>query len=128
MSDALLLDDGSVMVPADLAGEVLRALVRDVTGRVRADGGQPSASCHALLSALYEAARRPLRPVADDGNDDAGPATLDVAGMATVAQLAEASGHSPRTLRHWAAAGRVRAQQVGRTWLIDPQSLTEGPR
>lgn len=123
---ALLLDDGSVVVPAEVAGEVLRALARHVTERARVDGGQASPACRTLLSALYEAARRPLRPVAVDGNDEAGPATLDVAGMVTVAQLAEASGQSPRTLRHWAASGRVRAHRVGRTWLIAPDSLMKG--
>jgi helix-turn-helix protein len=122
----LLLDDGSVVVPAELAGEVLRALVRDVTERVRADGGQPSAACRALLAALYEAARRPARPVADNGNGEAVPATLDVTGMVTVAQVAEASGHPPRTLRHWAATGQITARRVGRLWLVDPDSLKRG--
>jgi excisionase family DNA binding protein len=122
----LLLDDGSVVVPAVVAGEVLRALVRDVTARVRADGGEVSPACRALLSALYEASRRSASRVAVDGNDETAPATLDVTGMATVAQVAEVSGHSPRTLRHWAAHGRLTAVRVGRTWLIDPQSLRSG--
>lgn len=34
----LTLDDGSVILPPAVASDVLRALVRDLTARVRADG------------------------------------------------------------------------------------------
>jgi hypothetical protein len=112
---------GSVIVPPELAGVVLRALVRALAERVRTDGGTPSPACRVLLAELHEATRR---PVADVGNEEPPPVSLDlVTGMVTVAQLAEESGHSPRTLRHWAAGGRLVARRVGRTWLVDPDSL-----
>lgn len=111
-----------VQVPDELASEVLRALVRDLAERVRTHGGAVSPACRTLLSQLYDAART---PVADDGNDETPPATLDVSAMVTVSQLAERSGYSCRTLRHWAAGGRLRSVRAGRTWLIDPKSLTE---
>jgi hypothetical protein len=52
----LLRPDGSVTVPASVAGEVLRALVRDLTVRARADGGEVSPQARRVLYALHAAA------------------------------------------------------------------------
>jgi hypothetical protein len=120
-----------VQVPPELAGVVLRALLRDLAERVRADGGTPSATARAFLAELHAAtacrtqAVAPDLHVADDGHDPDAPAMLDVTGMLVVSQVAAASGYSCRTLRRWAANGRVAAIRAGRTWLIDPESLRE---
>ena len=42
-------------MPAAVAGEVLRALMRDLTARVRADGGEVSPAVRQLLYALHAA-------------------------------------------------------------------------
>lgn len=114
-------DAGPVSVPPALAGPLLRVLVRALVREAREDGGQVPAGIADFLRALDAAARR---PVADDGHDHE---PLDmigcVTGWASVAQLAEHTGHPPRTLCRWAAGGRVRAVRVGRTWLIDPESM-----
>jgi excisionase family DNA binding protein len=107
-----------------IAALVLRAVVRDLTDAVRLDGVSVSPRCRRLLSLLYAAARP--RELAANGKDHDPAETIEITGTVTVAQLAEQSGHSPRTLRHWAATGRVRAHRAGRTWLIDPESLKEG--
>lgn len=104
-----------------LAGPLLGYLVRHLARDARDGGAVALPGLADYLRALAEAAR----PVADSGNDEPSPATLDAAGLLTVAQLAEVSGHPPRTLRHWAACGRLTARRIGRQWLIDPTSLTE---
>jgi hypothetical protein len=71
----------------------------------------------AYLRSLAEAAGT----VADD--DESG--SLHLPAMVRVSQLAERSGYSCRTLRRWAATGRLTARRVGRTWVIDPDSLPE---
>ena len=45
----LVRGNGSVVVPASLAGEVLRIVLRDVSARIRADGGELSAGVRELL-------------------------------------------------------------------------------
>lgn len=115
-------EPGPVMVPPGLAGPLLRVLMRALAREAREDGGLVPPGIAGFLADLAAAERG---PVADDGNTDEAPDTIEGSGWSTVAQLAAYSGHPPRTLRHWAAAGRVRAHRVGRTWLIDPESLKE---
>jgi excisionase family DNA binding protein len=105
-----------------LSGPLLRYLVRHLVRDARDGGGLAHPDLAAYLRALAEADGT----VADDGHDDDDSGSLDLPVMATVAQLAERSGYSCRTLRRWAASGRLTARQVGRVWLIDPDSLTEG--
>lgn len=112
-------------VPPALARPLLRVLVRALTREAREDGGTVPPGIAPFLADLAAVADGP--PLADSGNGDDAPETIEVAGWSTVAQLAAYSGHPPRTLRHWAAAGRVRAHRVGRAWLIDPESLKERP-
>jgi excisionase family DNA binding protein len=99
----------------------MRAMEREATAN---GGGILPSGIAPFLADLAAVADGPL---ADSGNGDDVPETIEVAGWSTVAQLAAYSGHPPRTLRHWAAAGRVRAHRVGRAWLIDPESLKERP-
>lgn len=113
----------AVTVPPQLAAPLLRLLVRALVREAREDGG------HGQIPAGLEAFLRSLDAasgvLAARGKDDDVPEKIEGTGMVTVAQLSEYSGFPPRTLRHWAARGRVRAVRAGRTWLIDPESLRE---
>lgn len=108
-----------VIVPAELAGPLLPFLVRALAREVRENGALVPEGMLAFLRELRDAEG----PVADDGQTDDVPETIESAGMVTVAQLAEQSGFPSRSLRRWAASGRVRAVRVGRQWLLDPDSL-----
>jgi len=43
--------------------------------------------------------------------------------LLTVAEAAEIRGVSPRRIRKLCEDGRLKAEKVGRDWLIDPRSL-----
>ncbi|RAY13604.1 hypothetical protein DPM19_18165 [Actinomadura craniellae] len=111
-----------MVVPAALVGPLLRVLVRALAREAREGGGGviPPGIAE-FLRALHEATDPP--PVADGGNTEDPPDSIEGMAMVTVAQLAASSGFPSRTLRYWAAAGRVRAVRAGNTWLIDPESL-----
>lgn len=120
-SARLVRADGAVVVPAHVAGEVLRALVRDLTTRVRADGGEVSPAVRQLLYALHDAAQTPATtaPSSGDGTPPASPATVEL----TAHQAALLLECSPEYARRLARTGRVRARHVGPAWLIDSASL-----
>ncbi|MFE1250505.1 helix-turn-helix domain-containing protein [Streptomyces sp. NPDC058741] len=117
----LLRPDGSVMVPASVAGEVLRALVRDLVGRARADGGEVSPQARRVLYALHAAA------VQDESTGPAfAPETRARSAASvelTARQVAEILGCSAQYARSLARSGRVRARRAGPAWLIDSASL-----
>jgi hypothetical protein len=104
----LLREDGSVIVPATAAPEVLRYLRRALVDEARANGSQPSPAARALLDALYAAAH---------------PATADEAlpipaGSASVAEVAERMGCSTRWVRHLLATGQLHGRKAGGVWLV----------
>jgi excisionase family DNA binding protein len=106
------------MPPPSLAAPLLKYLVAHLVRDARDGGALVDPALAGYLRALHEVA------VADDGKDhDESDSLGDVAALVTVSQLAERSGYSCRTLRHWAASGRLAARRVGRTWLIDPDSI-----
>lgn len=110
----------SVTVPDSLAGEVLRALVRDLTTRVRATGAGLSPECQRLLFALDAADRRHTTG-STPGTPHAAPATLDWLTVAETAQRLECStGYVRRLARHH----RLTARRTTAGWLINPTSLT----
>ncbi|MES9804976.1 helix-turn-helix domain-containing protein [Streptomyces cinereoruber] len=117
----LLRADGAVVVPAEVAGEVLRALVRDLTARIRADGGEVSPAVRRLLYALHEAAQHPGTAPASSGpgTPPAAPATVEL----TAPEAAYLLECSPEYVRRLARTGRVLGRRAGRVWLIDPASL-----
>lgn len=118
---ALLQPDGSVVIPAGTAGEVLRCLVRDLTAQAREHGGQASPAARLLLSALFEAAQQDeARPSTDSSAIGTVPA-----GCVTVKQAAQHLECSPRWVRHLAGRGVIKAERAGRAWLIDRQSLDD---
>ncbi|AYF31471.1 hypothetical protein CSH63_29300 [Micromonospora tulbaghiae] len=115
----LLRPDGAVLVPGEVAGELLAAAVRDMTARARRDGLSVSPRAVVVLQALHVAAERhdtdrfanepPPRPAAKVEIDSEDAAQR----MGCTAQ------HVTRLCR----AGRITGRQVGRVWLIDRASL-----
>ena len=116
-----LRPDGSVVIPGDVAGEVLRALVRDLTARVRADGGEVSPSVRRVLYALHDATQRAEQP--EPGSDNGTPAVLPATVELTAHQAALLLECSPEYARRLARSGRVHARRAGPAWLIDSASL-----
>jgi excisionase family DNA binding protein len=126
---SLLREDGAVVVPASVAGEVLRALVRDLTARVRADGGEVSPDARRVLWALHEAAQRAVEP------RRAGPVVVESsrvrtvpAGYVTVAVAARRLECSPRWIQRLARSGRVEAVRAGPVWLVSETALEKHRR
>ncbi|WP_327430934.1 helix-turn-helix domain-containing protein [Streptomyces sp. NBC_01236] len=115
---ALLRPDGSVTVPASIAGDVLRALVRDLTTRVRADGGEVSPAVRRLLYALHTAEQQDA-PGFPTETPSVPTATVEL-GMREVAALLECS---PQYARRLAREGHLQARRAGRIWLVDPGAL-----
>ncbi|MFP8882617.1 helix-turn-helix domain-containing protein [Streptomyces mangrovi] len=120
----LLRPDGSVTVPAAVAGDVLRALVRDLTARVRADGGEVSPGVRALLYALHTAAQHADRPAASaTGTTPAPTATVT---EIPVGEAAALLGCTPEYVRRLARDGIIPARRIGaRTWAIDRAALED---
>lgn len=119
----LLRGDGSVVVPASVAADVLRRLSRDLTAEIQADGGRPSAAVYNLLWALYEAASSEDEKGTQiagtpDGSASGTPSLGGVSVEIGASELAERMGCSPEYARRLARSGRVPARRVGRTWLI----------
>lgn len=108
-------------MPPSVAGEVLRALMRDLTVRMRADGGEVSPAVRQLLYALHAAdeqhARQPAGSAA--GTPTVRPATVEL----TAQEVAELLECSPEYARRLARSGRLRARRAGPVWLVDSASL-----
>ncbi|MEU3277294.1 helix-turn-helix domain-containing protein [Streptomyces antibioticus] len=118
--------DGSVIVPATVAGEVLRALVRDLTARVRADGGELSPRVREVLYALHTAAQRAdaFDSVTAPFESAATGSTPRPSGTVCVAEAAALMGCTPRHVRALITSGRLPAERVGaRVWAIDADAL-----
>ena len=116
----LVRPDGTVLVPASVAGEVLRALMRDLTTRVRTDGGEISPAVRTLLYALHTADEKHHQPHSSDlGTPVTRPATVEL----TAQQVAGLLECSPEYVRRLARSGRLRARRAGLVWLIDLASL-----
>ncbi|MFE6742325.1 excisionase family DNA-binding protein [Streptomyces tubercidicus] len=123
----LMRADGSVIVPPGVASDVLRALVRDLTARVRTDGGELSPKVRQVFYALHTAAQRadtfdsvtaPFEPTTGSGS---APGPSDTV---CVAEAAALMGCTPRHVRALIAAGRLPAERVGaRVWAIDAAAL-----
>jgi excisionase family DNA binding protein len=126
VSGPIELADGSVVVPASLAGSVRRILVRDLAQHIRSDGGAPSVGARQLLYALARAeARHELgRGHSNDGSDSG---TTDQAGHTlelSTQQVAEAIGCSASFVRRLCRSGLLNGRRAGRrTWLVDAASL-----
>lgn len=121
----LVREDGSVVVPASLAGEVLRIVLRDLAVRVRADGGELSAGVRELLWGLHASAAEAEQQAGSvDGTLEGPPVSVEVGISDAAARL----GCSPEYARRLARRGRLSARRVGRTWLVDAAALAAGER
>jgi excisionase family DNA binding protein len=119
--DHLRRPDGSVLVPAEIAGGLLRLAVLGLRELVRRDGGAVAPELHRLLYALHEAAEAAEAPEVE-------PATTCACGSSRAGYVivAEASGLldcSPSWVRFLARRGVLQATRAGRDWLIDRASL-----
>lgn len=119
----LIRPDGAVIVPPAVAGDVLRALVRDLTARVRADGGEVAPGVRRLLIALHAADQRAEAtasgPSSEAGTFPTARANVEIAARDAAALL----GCSTEYVRRLARAGRFQARRVGAAWLIDSADL-----
>ncbi|MFK0297418.1 excisionase family DNA-binding protein [Streptomyces sp. NPDC090442] len=118
--------DGAVIVPAAVAGDVLRALVRDLTARVRADGGEVTPGVRRLLYALHTAAQHAemFDSVTAPFDSSATGTPPRTSGTVSVAEAAALMGCTTRHVRALIAAGRLPAERVGaRVWAIDTDAL-----
>lgn len=111
------LPDGSVIVPAHLAGPVRRILVRDLAQHVRTDGGTPTAGVRQLVYALSRAEHHHDHAAAMSatGPISAPSPTLEI----STAEAAQLMGCTDRHVRRLCRSGVFTARQVGRAWLID---------
>ncbi|MER6601828.1 helix-turn-helix domain-containing protein [Streptomyces parvus] len=111
----LLREDGSVVVPPELADGVLRVLLRDVGARLKADRGAVPLSTSSLLWALALAAEQ-----AEEGEGSAPgtPAERPVSVEISTAEAARELGCSEGYVRRLARAGRLRGRKVGPVWLV----------
>ncbi|MFB6558498.1 helix-turn-helix domain-containing protein [Streptomyces sp. NPDC056400] len=118
----LTLDDGSVIIPSAVANDVLRALMRDITARVRADGGEIGPGVRRLLYALHAAAQRAeLEHSSDIGTAPPPPATVVEVSVDEAAALLECT---PEYVRRLARRGTLTARRLGaRAWAIDRTAL-----
>lgn len=118
----LTLDDGSVVIPSAVASDVLRALVRDLTARVRADCGEVAPDVRRLLYALHTAAQRAdIEQSSDNGTAPPHPATVGEVSVDEAAALLECT---PEYVRRLARRGTLTARRLGaRAWAIDRTAL-----
>ncbi|MBT2207026.1 excisionase family DNA-binding protein [Actinomadura sp. NEAU-AAG7] len=114
-----------VTVPPGLERPLLRVLVRALAREVRVDGGIVPPGIAPFLADLAAVADQPDEPYQPGAGSAAGtppepPAMVEI----SVRTAAEDMGASPEYVRRLCRDGRLRARRVGRTWLIDPTSLT----
>lgn len=119
--------DGAVIVPPSVAGDVLRALVRDLAVRVRADGGEVTPGVRRVLYDLHAAAQRnelECDKYTAPPLSAATGTTPRTSGTVAVAEAAALMGCSPRHVRALIGTGRLPAERVGaRVWGIDATAL-----
>lgn len=113
------LPDGSVIVPPDVAGELVAAAVRDLTARARRDGLAVSARAIAALEALHRAAERYDAAMFVDEPAPAASPTVEIATQDAASAMGCTVQHVTRLCR----SGLIRGRRIGRAWLVDQASL-----
>jgi excisionase family DNA binding protein len=114
--------DGSVVVPARAVERLLKLLeLGVVAARQRGMGGAVNTDMVIVLDALQEAAGDASSAIGTTVPDSS---TLEVSGKLLTAQgAADRIGCSARAVRKACTEGRLRAVQVGRSWLIEENDL-----
>jgi hypothetical protein len=108
----LLSPDGSLIVPAGLAADVLRRLVRDMSNEAYMLGVVASPAAQRLLYELDAAARRYRDQAAEPAAD---PAPIEAV---TVRDMAERMGCSVQWIRQQLKTGRLTGRKSGRVWIV----------
>ncbi|MFI6123248.1 helix-turn-helix domain-containing protein [Streptomyces sp. NPDC051064] len=122
---ALVREDGTVVIPAALAGEVLRRLLRDVTAEISAAKGQPSTACRELLWGLHLAAKQAEKADGSTrGTPEAGSAKVEI----STSEAAHRLGCSESYARRLARTGRLRGRKVGPVWLVAEAAIVAPER
>ncbi|WP_257132559.1 MULTISPECIES: helix-turn-helix domain-containing protein [unclassified Streptomyces] len=116
----LLRADGSVVVPAALAGPVLRVLLRDVGARLQSDQGAVPSPVTGLFWALALAAEQ---AEAEESSAPGTPAERPVSVEISTAEAARELGCSEGYVRRLARAGRLRGRKVGPVWLVTEAAI-----
>ncbi|MGO1054516.1 hypothetical protein [Crossiella sp. CA198] len=112
-------------VPASVAAEVLRRLVRDIVTEARGNGGQPSPTARRLLHALYEAAQLHRHASATrPGQRGTVPGEPGL----SVRETADLMGCSPQWVRHLLATGRLTGRRSGGVWVVHPNRPLATPQ
>ncbi|MYX15440.1 excisionase family DNA-binding protein [Streptomyces sp. SID8374] len=121
----LLRPDGSVRIPASLAGSVLRVLLRDAGARLKADQGTVPLPVTSLFWALALAAER---AEAEEGSAPGTSADRPVSVEISTAEAARELGCSEGYVRRLARAGRLRGRKVGPVWLVAEAAIVAPER
>lgn len=123
--DSLLQPDGSVVIPAANAEDVLRLLVLALDARSRADGGSLGPMARRVLWDLHKAAQRhdsEQPPACDVASDLPALATVEI----TVTEAAERLGCAQQWVRYLLSEDRITGRKVSaRLWLVDAASLDD---
>lgn len=111
------------VLAGEVADAVLGALIRDLTQRVRVDGGSVPSWVFPVCEALQEASGR-ARVVTLPRGSAAGTVGVTVDSLLKpVGEAADLVGVSPEYVRRLCRTGRVRCHRAGREWLVDIESL-----
>jgi excisionase family DNA binding protein len=117
----------SELLRGPVAAGLYRALMRDQTVRVN-NGRAPERWELAVLQALAVLADVPVpqQVLSASGHPFGSLSRVDLSGAAFVStrEAAALVGRSERTIRRYAAAGRIRSRKDGRDHLVDVDSLT----
>lgn len=101
----------TVVVPRDVAEDVLRLLSVAIVRLPRETGGQLSPRAREIFDAFYGAVRR------DEIPKGARPAEVAHSAL-SVAEAAEVRGCSPEYMRRLCRTGRVPARRSAAGWLV----------
>ncbi|SEC95249.1 DNA binding domain-containing protein, excisionase family [Amycolatopsis tolypomycina] len=111
----LVAPDGSVTVPADLTGEVLKLMIFAANERSRTTGAVPTSRAIWFLDALNKGRQRH----ADGGAPPDTPPSAPAAAVGrSVSEVAEAMGCSDRYVRRLLTAGRLPGRKTHGGWIV----------
>jgi excisionase family DNA binding protein len=123
----LVLDDGSVLVPASVADGFQRMAQLGLSMLLRKnDGGAVSRGAIEVFHALQAAATRESeRRSSASGSEFSDLGKVRRVGALTAGQAAERLGITPRAVRNACHGGRIRATRIGRDWAIETDALED---
>lgn len=113
-----LTGDGSVIISARMAQWLEREVRMTADRRIRLRNNDPEA--YENLVALHIAALG-----SGSGTNDAASLRIsaDSKMWMSTGQAAQALGVTDRCIRNWCRSGRLIARHIGRSWLVNPNSI-----